>query len=95
MIGVHHDEFTQRNEFLYLALGFLAASSRFDALLARYARTTREPIDVTPERHEALVSFVLGLLSFRNQVVDELTRARTPPVAAPPGCVPLPRELLR
>ena len=95
MIGDRPDEFAQRNVFLHLALGLLAASRRIDGLLARYARSTGEAVDVISGEDEALIEFVLGLVSFRNRAVDVLTHARVPTLPEARADAPLPNELLR
>lgn len=72
------EEFDRRNLLLQLTLGMLSASQRLDALLDRYAPagSQREPTRDDPQ--DPLLCFVLGLVSFRNSLHEELE------IAAPP-----------
>jgi hypothetical protein len=89
MIGNHGDDFADRNVFLHVALGIVAASVRLDQVLARYGRGPVTGDPATPE-DRALIEFVLGLVSFRNAALRTLTAARhAPREAAPSGIAPI------
>ncbi|WP_437805115.1 hypothetical protein [Sorangium sp. So ce1078] len=99
MLGEHGEEFDERNPFLHLALGLVSASRRLDAVLARYGRRASSSPDVPrlPE-DELLLDFLLGLVSFRENVHHVLRAAKRASRAAPgpgPGSRPTLRGILR
>lgn len=75
MIGEHGNEFDERNVFLHVALGLLAASRRVDGVLVKYGRPASRTAANTPEDVQ-LIEFMLGVISFRNNVVLALDSAR-------------------
>lgn len=89
----HDDEFVERNLYLHLALGALAAGERFERLVARHAAPSAVT-DADP-RDELLADLVLGLAALHRAVrarCEEAARAATPaaPAAPPrPARVPL------
>lgn len=69
------DGLDERDLVLHLALGVVAASRRLDEVLAGPAARARRGAAAGPGE-EAALSFVLGLISFRQRALAALTAAR-------------------
>ncbi len=73
------DGLDERDLVLHLALGLVAASRRLDAALAKHGRRAAEDSGAgAGAGEEAALSFVLGLISFRQRAMAALTAARHP-----------------
>jgi len=75
------DDFVERNLFLQLTMGLIAAGDRLDELLENYAPVREDPPSVPQvDGDDAGALFILGLIAFRQRVMVSVSA--TPPSAA-------------
>jgi hypothetical protein len=90
------ERFAERNLFLQVALGLVALSKRFDALVVEHAfAAAGDPLawEGDDGRDEPVLLFLLGLASFSHRAMGHLDEARrSARPGAPAADAPPPRR---